>query len=311
MQSPADSRLLNDRIAELEREKTALVKGCSDAHLQEIVEYQRKGLRKYVLVEKCEIDASPLSEGKLYLWFTFQVINYSIFYVTISTSVGTVITGSIRFKGEPVSGTAKLDENKVIDLTPYLRSYFKVRQWVNRDEAKNILETLKTSGNLFDFSEAIIHVKGGSKFPTVEEAQLDLTRGMQNADLENKVIQLENAQGIRALEFGEWKKYSDIAFRLNLIYGMALQAQYTIGFPGNTPLPKEMLDYLRGHIDSAIHQCLGPEARDNYFKNAPPVPDNAEGQQYWWIRSHCSMLEALIEQQHRQLGARKATTEHL
>jgi hypothetical protein len=91
---------------------------------------------------------------------------------------------------------------------------------------------------------------------------------------------------------------------------MALQAKYTIEFPGNTPLPMDTLKYLDGHINSTVHQCLGASYRDSYYERVPPIPDGDEGQGYW-IRSHCSELEAIIEQQHRQLIARKATTQKL
>jgi hypothetical protein len=281
----------------------------SPAWLDTIVDYQRRGMRKYVLVEKCEVDTSPLLNGKRYVEFTFHIRNYSMFHVSIPMPMDATIEGSIYFKGDRLSGTAKLVENKVVSLRPYLSEPIKIHQWVDADEAKDIPETLEKVGNRFNFSNAVIHIKA-DEFPDDKADTLDLTRGMQNAELENKVIQLVAVQGQRALEFGEWQRYSDIAFRLNLVYGMAQQARHTMEFPGNTPLPKDVLEYLRAHIDSAIHQCLGPEARDDYFDHVPPVPDEDSGQEYW-IRSHCSRLEALIEQQHRQVIARKPTTQHL
>lgn len=282
----------------------------SGAWLDTIINYQRKhGLRRYVPVESCEINSVPLLEGKRYLDFTFHVRNFSMFYVSIPMLKYDPVKGSIKFKGEPLSGAAKLVENQVMKLQPAGRNYFTIRQWVDEGEAKDILETLKKVGNVFDFSEAVVYVSA-EEFSSDLPAELNLTLGMQNAGLENRIIQLEALHDQHALEFGEWKKYSDIAFRLNLVYGMVLQAEYTIEFPGNTPLPKDVLDYLRAHIDSTIHQCLGPEARDSYFERVPPVPNEEKGQEYW-IRSHSSRLKELIEQQHRQLVARKATTQHL
>jgi hypothetical protein len=282
----------------------------SGGWIDTIVDYQRRGLRKYVLVEKCEVSLAPLIAGKPYFELTFHVRNYSMFYVSIPMAKYDPVKGTIRFKGDPISGNAKLTDNQVTNLEPYGRNYFKVWQWVNNpDEAKEIPATLEKVGNLFDFSETVIPIKA-DRFPDDSEAKLDLTRGMQNAELENRVIQLEALHGQRALESAEWQKYTDIIYRLNLVYGMALQVDYTIGFPGHTPLPKEILDYLKAHIDSAIHQCLGASVRDSYFEHVQPVPDGDEGQESW-IRSHCSMLDALIQQQHRQLVARKATTEHL
>jgi uncharacterized membrane protein len=186
----------SERIKELERENDTL------QWLYKIAKYQRNDLQKYVLVDKCEINLSPLTNGKSYFEFTFHVINYSIFYISIPMLEYDPVKGAIQFKGDPLSREAKLAENRVTALQPYGRNYFKVWQWVNQDEAKDIPATLEKVGNLFDFSKAIVYVRA-DKFPDDEVAKLDLTRGMQNAALENRIIQLEALQGQHAIEINE------------------------------------------------------------------------------------------------------------
>jgi hypothetical protein len=277
----------------------------SDTHLYKIADYQRKTLRRYALVEKCEIDSAPLSQGKRYVEFAFSVMNYSMYYVSIPMSKDVVLEGSILFKGDKLSGGAKLVMNEVKDCPPQSSRSFKIRQWVSSDEAADILETLKTSGNLFDFTEAEVYVSGGDKHPDVEVDRLDLTRGMLNADLKNKVIQLEAAQSQYEDRISRWKTLADVMYQLGLLYGMAQQAEHIINFFHGS-LTQEQMKYLDSHINSGIHQCLGAAARDSYYERVPPIPDGAEGQGYW-IRSHCSMLEALIKQErHKQIPAYKA-----
>lgn len=204
------------------RRDLPVVKGeRHDIHLQKIAEYQRKGLRKYVVVEKCVVNSSPLPEGKLYIEFTFYVTNYSMFYVSIPAPVDAVIEGSIHFKGDLLSGVAKIVENKVKELGTCGTYYFTVRQWVSASEAADISETLKTTGNLFDFSKAIVNVRGGDRFPDVEMAQLDLTRGMRNAEFENKVIQLEALKSQYESEIELRQQRADAVEALSLVLGMA------------------------------------------------------------------------------------------
>lgn len=285
-------------------EKTTFVKGCSDAHLQEIVEYQRKGLRRYVLVEKCEINSSPLSEGKLYLWLTFHVINYSMFYVTVPTQVGAVIAGSICFKGEPLSGTVKLDENRVVDLPPHSRNYVKVRQWVNRDEARNILETLKTSGNLFDFSEMIIPVKGGDKFPNVEEAKLDLTRGMQNADLENKIIELSNANARLRQEIVTVQKHRDVIKELTLALGACYMAYNQT--EREELLTKGAFENLVWRIRDALSYHFEDDKTVQDYLDSLPLFSDSVNEQKKWIDAQCFKLREFINEHYpEQLSVTK------
>jgi hypothetical protein len=280
---------------------------CPDEWLHKIADTQKTQLQRFVLVERFTPNPYYLSKGKLYVYFDFSIFNSSIYKVSIPLSVGDVVRGVVRFKGEILSGTAKIDSNHVTNLRHGSRGGFRIQQWVNKDEATDIAETLKKSGNLFDFSELIITVKGSDEQTGAETAQLDLTRGMQNADLENEVIQLEALNSQHKSEISELQKHSDIIHRLSIAHGMALQADHIINFPGNTPLNKDSLKYLIANINSTLSQCLGARNRDDYFDHVPSIPDNEEGQSHW-IRSHCSMLEALIKHQ-QQLMADKPMNE--
>lgn len=268
------------------------------SNLREAIEYQRKDLRKYVLVESLEINSSQLSEGKLYVDFTFHTCNYSIFYVSIPLDAGDPIKGYILFKGKMLSGAVKMFDNRMKNSPPYYKDYFTIRQWVSPEEAKDISETLKTSGNLFDFSDAIIPIKGGDKSPEAEEAQLDLTRAMMNAETENKIVQLETALSQHKDEISRWKTHADRLYGLGLLYGMAQEADDIIDlFKGS--LTEEQVKHLDAQINSGLDNCLGAAARDSYYLNAPPIPKDVEGQRFW-IRDHCSRLLMLIQQERQK-----------
>lgn len=255
---------ISSRDAEIEALKTKY--GWVDG----IIEYQRKGLRKYVLVERCEVDSSPLSSGKLYVWLTFHVRNYSMFYVSIPMHKGDEIRSSIRFNGEPISRTAKVEENKVIDLPPYRSNYFKIRQWVNPDEAKDISETLKTTGNLFDFSEAIIPIKA-DKFPNDEEAKLDLTSGMGNADLDNKIIELGNANARLRSELTSWQEHAAYLGELNIALGACYHAYNQS--ERREPLTQEAFASLKMRISRALSNRPGePKEMADFYDELPPIP---------------------------------------
>lgn len=95
-------------------------------------------------------------------------------------------------------------------------------------------------------------------------------------------------------------------YQLGLLHGMTQQADDIINFFHGS-LTQEQIKYLDAHINSGIDHCLGIEVRDRYYERVPPIPSSMEGQGYW-IRSHCSMLEALIKQErHKQIPAYRRT----
>jgi len=271
-----------------------------DVHLKKIAEYQRKGLRKYVVVEKCDVSSSPLSGGKLYIEFTFYVTNYSMFYISIPAPVDAVIEGSILFRGDLLSGVAKLVENKVKEVGPCGTYYFTVRQWVSASEAADISETLKTTGNLFDFSKAIVHVRGGDRFPDVDMAQLDLARGMQNVEFENKVIQLEALKSQYESEIELRQQRADAVEALTLVLGMAYSI-YELYRHGEQA-PKDQLMYLDACINGALHKCFDNKTVNDYYSNElsiGKIPDAREKQE-GWVDAHCFRLRKFIAHRKEQ-----------
>jgi hypothetical protein len=267
--------------------------------LDAIVEYQRNGLPIYVLVEKCEINTSALSQGKRYLEFIFHVRNYSMFHVSIPMDEYDPVKGTIKFKGDPLSGEAKIVENRVTKLPPNRKNYFKVWQWVNPDEAKDIPETLKIVGNLFDFSEAAVYVKA-DRFPGDEAAKLELTRGMQNAALENKIIELENVNAEVRREVTTWHEYVRYIEELNLALGACYQAYNQS--ERRESLSQEAFDNLKMRIAHALSCCPNePKGMSNFYDELPPIPDSPS-EQHEWINSQCFKLRALIKEQHQKVS---------
>lgn len=269
--------------------------------LDEVVEYQRYGLRKYVLVEKCDINLSPLSEGKLYIELTFSVFNYSLFYVSVPMPADRAIEGSINFKGEPLSGTAKFidKENRVEKLPPYSGNFFKVRQWVNQDEAKDIPKTWKESGNLFGFPETCVYVRA-DKFPDDKPAKLDLTRAMQNASLENTIVELGNENALLRKGLTFWRDRTRNVKELTRILGMFYLAYNQA--EQNEILSKATGDNLRGSFANALHYCFHDnKIVDKYLDNEPALPDSLIKQKEW-VDSHCIRLRALIAEQEQGLS---------
>jgi hypothetical protein len=267
--------------------------------VDEIVEYQRNGLRKYVLVEKCDINPTHLSVGKRFVEFTFTVFNYSMFGVSIPMSGDVLIEGSIYFKGDRLSGAAKLIENKIIKLPPYHSTVFKIHQWVDPDEAKDITDTLSNDGNLFDFSKAVIYVKA-DKFPEDEAAKLDLSRGMQNAEVENKFVKLGNANARLRIEISAWKEWAGIIAEMKLALGACYQA-YNQAERGEA-LSEEALNNLKMRISHALSTMPNePRWLFEIKDELPPTPDSI-GEQQKWIDSLCFKLREIINEQWQRLS---------
>jgi len=272
----------------------------SGGWIHTIVDYQRRGLRKYVLVEKCEINPSPLVDGKRYFELTFHVRNYSMFYVSIPMAKYDPVKGTIRFKGDPISGDAKLTENQVTNLEPYGRNYFKVWQWVNNpDETKEIPATLEKVGNLFDFSETVIPIKA-DRFPDDSAAKLDLTRGMQNADLENKIVELKNANTQLSREIALRQEQANYISVLYVALGACYQAY-------NQSERKEMLSKESfGDLKKRISYALScrpnePRAMFDFYDELPPMLDSPDEQKEW-LDSQCFMLRALLREQGQEVS---------
>ncbi|HST54068.1 MAG TPA: hypothetical protein VLJ61_18825 [Pyrinomonadaceae bacterium] len=213
--------------------------------------------------------------------------------------VEALIEGPILFKGDRLSGTTKLVGNEVKSCPPDSRKFFKVRQWVNIDEAKDIPETLKTVGNRFDFSEAIIYIKA-DKFPGDKPAQLNLTRGMQNADLGNKIIELENANARLRTEITAWKEWAGIVKEMNLALGACYQA-YNQAERGEA-LSEEALNNLKMRISHALSTLPNePRWLFEIKDELPPTPDSIDEQQKW-IDSLCCKLREIINEQWQRLS---------
>lgn len=273
--------------------------GCPDEWLYYAAGYEIKRLEYFTLVENCTINSSYLSEGKLYVDLTFSVINLSIYKVSIPMSKGVVIEGSILFKGEPLSGTAKLFDNDIKHKNPTERGEFVIRQWVNSHEAADILDTLKKSGNLFDFSEAIVYIKG-DEFPNEKAAKLDLTCGMQNARLENTLIQLENDNAQLRSEINSLKESAKYIEELTLALGVCYLAYNQLEH--GELLSEESIKSVKMRISHALSHCPGsPEMLFNFFDKLPPIQDlNSVDEQKAWVDARCFEIRALIDKQRQE-----------
>jgi hypothetical protein len=276
----------------------------SDPHIEEIADYQRKTLRRYVLVENCEINSSSLSEGKLYIEFIFNLVNYSMYYVSIPMVEGEPVKGSIRFKGDMLSGEAKLSANEVKNCPPHSRKLFIIRQWISRDEAAEISQALEKSGNLFDFSEADVYVSGGDKHPNVETDKLDLTRGMQNADLENKIVQLEALQKQHQAELIEWNRRRTIVEKLRWLAGRGdeldwqLERQIERKQADRQPLPTGDLKRWLTELEVTLRDSFGETGVTSFYKgNAGyPIPESFSEQQNWLHVYRKRLTEIIMDQ---------------
>jgi hypothetical protein len=266
--------------------------------LDEVVEYQRNVLWKYVLVERCEINSGLLTQGKRFVELTFHVVNYSMFKVSIPMRKDAVIEGSIYFKGDRLSGEAKLTENRVIRLEPHMSNYFKIHQWVNSDEARDIPETLEKVGNFFGFSEAIVYIKA-DKFSDDKPASLDLTRAMQNAELENKIIELENANTRLNREIKLRQERAEVIEELQLALGACYQA-YNQTERGER-LTEEGISNLKMRVAYALSKLPHEPQLQFEIYDGLPSPDSIEGQNKW-VDSLCFKLRDVIKKQRQELS---------
>lgn len=269
---------------------------CPNERLHDIAEYGIKRLQKFVLVESCTVESSELTEG--YIDFIFSILNLSLYSVSIPVLTGTIIEGSILFKGKMLSGGAKLVENSARNISPTGQGSFKIRQWVNQKEANDISETLKKSGNLFDFSNTVVNIRNDD-FPEAQAVRLDLTRVMLRAGLENKIVELENENSWLSKGLDLWWERTDKVIELTRTLGMFYLA-YNQSEQGEL-LTQETGKNLRGRFARALHHCFHDDKIvDDYLDNSAKFPDSVY-EQRTWIDSQCSKLRALIDEQSEEV----------
>jgi uncharacterized protein YhaN len=273
--------------------------------LHNIANYQKQHLRKFVLVERCIINSSYLAEGKLYLDFIFAVVNLSMYSVSLMSPEGAVIEDPIHHKGEPLSGTAKLLRHDAWNIAPTKACSLTIRQWVNANEAEDIAETLKQRGNLFNFAKATVSVSIDG-LPDVR-AKLDLTRGMQTATLENKVIELGNENTELKAELASRQERAPHIEQLTLALGACYQAYNQLEH--RELLTEEAFGNLKMRIGYALASRPDePKEMGDFYDELPPVPDSLQEQKAW-VDEQCFRLRALIvEQRSERLVVDKAET---
>lgn len=265
--------------------------------LHEIAEGERRQIEKHVVVETCAMNPLYLWEDLPYVVFDFTVYNGSVY----SISVQDLVDGFIRFKGQHLDAKARMLDNQVKNCPRGGRNTFRIRQRVLKDEAALISDTLKSSGNLFDFSELIVTVSGGDAFPNLEPARLDLTRGMQNADLDNKIIELENANAELRREITSWQESANYIDELNVALGACYHA-YNQSERGGA-LSQDLFETLKMRISRAL--ALRPnEPKDmgQFYDELPEILPDSINKQKEWIDSQCSRLRALIREQHQNVS---------
>ena len=123
----------------------------------------------------------------------------------------------------------------------------------------------------------------------------------------NRRVEELNAE--HASEIREREGYADRIDRLNIVYGMAVEARDLV-LSYSIPLPKEALEWLDSNIKGALQHCFGAQGRDEYYQGMRPIPDSAD-EQRGWIYYHRERLNAYIEHQQRQLDALKSKPKQL
>jgi FtsZ-binding cell division protein ZapB len=263
------------------------------------IHYQAARLRAFVLVNSCDINASYLSEGELFFDLKFTILNLSIFTVSIKMSPFAVVEGSTFFKGKPLSGEAKLIANHVERIRPTDFGEFVIRQWVNEKDAKDIPSTLKEIGNLFDFSRLNVYVSI-EELPDRQAIKLDLTRAMQNTELENENVVMRNENNRLKKGLTLWHDSTSRIEELIRTLGMFYLAYNQL--EQNEILSKDTANNLKGRFMQALFHCFGDHKReDEYSDNLPPFPDSINEQKVW-INSQCEMLRNIIDEQREGLS---------
>ncbi len=256
--------------------------------LSEIAEKERKALSKYVLVENCTVSPHLDSEELPYLIFDFNVINNSVYTVSLTDS----INGFIKFKGQPLDKNARLFGEPMKNCPHNGRSSFRIRQPVHPSEAVLISEALKKSGNLFDFSELIVAAVIVGENPAKEPARLDLTRGMQNADLENKIIVLEN-------EINQVRQESKEAIereRRNTALTKAIEggAALYLELDEGRPIRDQRLARWRSDATNILSVNFGKDVAFKIFGSGNYTPPNTVPEQKQWLLDYLKTLGSLI-----------------
>jgi hypothetical protein len=278
--------------------------------LNSLAKFEKQHLGKFVLVENCIIDISPLASDKDYIDVNFSIHNLSMYSVSIPAPDGTVIENPIYFNGELLSRGAKLFNNEVRNISPTKKGSFTIRQWVDSEHATKIVETLKKSGNLFNFSEAVVRVSIDGD--TDNGAKLDLTRGMQNAALEKNIKELESLIPLHQLEISEWRRHVVMIAALNRVLGMAEELIAIYGTPNG--IPPERIEEWRQRLDAALRRCYGAEGTAKFYNfpydgKAIEGPKESYPQERWFPDYVTRLQNFMAEQTPVQLVADKAETQ--
>jgi hypothetical protein len=157
---------------------------CPDRSVHEIAEQQRRGIARQVLAVNPRMNFKGLREHAPYFTVTFDVVNTSVFLVSIEE-----IKGALFLNGNLLSGSAKLMATGLQYLPVGDRRELVIQQWVNPQEASLILDATDASTQL-GFAGLDVRIKGGSNSLNIEPQRLVLPTAIPVCTLDTLEAQI-------------------------------------------------------------------------------------------------------------------------
>lgn len=321
IQPPADSQLLNDRIAELEREKTALEKARQNASdlyekarrendglqmaltgkindlesnkwLHELAARDKNNVSRYVYIIFDRIDYEGLAELSPYIEIIFYIINASVYIINIDKNIE---DGAVYLNGVELNPKqAKIDGSlKYISRDDRgEKKLLVIKQWLTPTEVARIRNPLPDD-KLY-FSRLKLIVNGAYDTEGVLPQRLSLpssvpvavkTTAELTADYTARLDELSTTWHERA---GKIEELTRMLGMFYLAYNQLEQRE---------SVSKETANNLKGRYANALQRCFNDnKIVDEYLDNVPPFPDSINEQKEW-VDWHCFKLRSLIDEQ--------------
>lgn len=164
--------------------------------LYEIAESDKADIDKFVVAKDPAVNYEGLSAGAPYFVITFNVVNYSVYQISIDPKE---VEGAIYRNDEEISGNLKMvsrienlargDEPMVLEL----------KQWVSPQEIPLLINPLLDT--VLKFDRIKIYVKGGDGLSGIAPQRLRLPSGVTIKETQPPNLRVEELRGsIKELE---------------------------------------------------------------------------------------------------------------
>jgi hypothetical protein len=297
----------DSRIIELEGENSALKTAKKSLEsdlgalkwLKELADRDKSNIGRYVYILFRKIKYEGLDELDPYIEIIFDIINASVYDITIDKNI---LSGAVYFNSLKLNPKQTEILGSIQNISREDRGEGRllvIQQWFpNKDVAERIRKP--QPGDVLRFNTLSLTVNAGDGNPEVRSQRLTLpdvpiirTTDELTADYTSRLNELNAA----------YESHARKIKLLSEVLGRANEIDYIFSQQDEIPYPP--LGTLAGLISAALTDCYGQSADDRFYRGNlefKRVPDSGRDD---WLQAHRSRLLELIMEEEAQLVAHR------